>query len=55
DELAVLKAGLRDRVRQVYSRFPAEVERAYRIAWRRWCQGLPPEPIRITDGSAKAR
>jgi protein O-GlcNAc transferase len=46
-ELAELRAGLRDRWQQAPARDPAFVaagiERGLRHMWRHWCAGLPPE------------
>ena len=47
--LADLRATLRQRVLNVYSTFPGDVEKAYRIAWKRWCEGLPPAPLDIKE------
>lgn len=58
DELAALRAGMRDRLRHSSIGQPelaAEaVADAIRAAWRRWCEGLPPEtlvvPRRVPPG-----
>ncbi len=44
-DLGPLRFGLRQRVAEVYSRFPAQVEQAYRTMWRRWCAGQNVAPI----------
>ena len=38
-ELAQLRQQLRQRVAEVYGRFPGAVEEAYRLIWQRWCKG----------------
>ena len=43
--LADLRPGLRQRVSEVYSRFPRDVEKAYRLIWKRWCTGEKPSPL----------
>ena len=47
DELALLRAGLRERCQQSFYQQPdvivATLERALRHMWRRWCSGLPTE------------
>lgn len=45
DTLGDLKRGLRQRVRDVYSRFPHQVEQAYRTIWKRWCTGEAPTAV----------
>jgi protein O-GlcNAc transferase len=45
EELADLKASMRGRVRAAYAGFTGDVERAYRIMWRRWCAGEAPAAI----------
>lgn len=51
-ELAEIRAGLRQRFDQSAMRQPAVIaaglERALRIAWRRWCEGLPAESIDVS-------
>ena len=43
--LADLRPGLRQRVSEVYSRFPRDAEKAYRLIWKRWCGGEAPSPL----------
>jgi protein O-GlcNAc transferase len=45
EELAAVKASISERARAAYAGFAADVERAYRIMWRRWCAGEGPAPI----------
>lgn len=45
DDLATIRQGLRQRVSDVYSRFPLNVEKAYRLIWQRWCKGEEPTPL----------
>lgn len=51
-QLADIRAGLRNRFDQSAMRQPAVIaaglERALRIAWRRWCDGLPAEFIEVS-------
>jgi predicted O-linked N-acetylglucosamine transferase (SPINDLY family) len=46
-ELGELRAGMRERCRQSPSQRPdalvAALERAFRVMWKRWCAGSPPE------------
>jgi predicted O-linked N-acetylglucosamine transferase (SPINDLY family) len=49
-ELAALRAGLRDRLREQAADRQASlrlVGEALRIMWRRWCAGLPPESFEV--------
>lgn len=50
-ELAELRAGMRDRFNASAAGYPviaaSGLERALRLMWLRWCEGLPPEPIRV--------
>jgi predicted O-linked N-acetylglucosamine transferase (SPINDLY family) len=52
NELVELRSGLRQRVAEVYSRFPGQVEQAYRALWRRWCAGEKAAPPAFTTGAA---
>lgn len=51
DELAILRAGMRDRLLSSPLRQPVTVARglesAFRIMWRRWCEGLPAEHFEV--------
>lgn len=51
DELAALRAGLREQVRKSpigdHKAYVRMVEIAYREMWRRWCIGLPPAPFEV--------
>jgi predicted O-linked N-acetylglucosamine transferase (SPINDLY family) len=51
DELAVLRAGMRDRLLSSPLRQPETVARgletAFRTMWRRWCEGLPAESFEV--------
>lgn len=49
EELAELRQALRQRVSDVYSRFPGDVEKAYREIWKRWCDKTPPAPFYTED------
>jgi predicted O-linked N-acetylglucosamine transferase (SPINDLY family) len=51
EALADLRQGLRDRVAEVYFRFPLEVEKSYRVMWARWCAGESPTAIDISNGA----
>jgi protein O-GlcNAc transferase len=50
--LAVLRAGLRERVATSPLRQPGVVARglelAWRVMWQRWCEGLPPAAFEVT-------
>lgn len=52
DDLATLRAGLRDRIAQSAMRRPDFVAegltRALRHMWKRWCSGLPTESFEVT-------
>lgn len=48
-ELVPLRSELRQRVSDVYSRFPGQVEQAYRAMWRRWCAGDKAAPLTFMD------
>lgn len=52
DELAQLRAGMRERLRSSPLRQPETVARgleaALRKMWRRWCAGLPTEALEVT-------
>ena len=52
DELARLRAGMRDRLLSSPLRQPETVakglEAALRVMWRRWCEGLPAESFEVT-------
>lgn len=54
DELAQLRAGMRERLRVSPLRQPETVARgleaALRKMWRRWCAGLPVEALEVTMG-----
>ena len=51
DELATIRASLRDRFRASPVGQPAVIvqalEQAFRTMWHRWCQQLPPESFTI--------
>ena len=51
DELAMLRAGMRERLLSSPLRQPETVARgletAFRIMWRRWCEGLPAENFEV--------
>ena len=47
EDLADLRPQLRDRVSELYSRFPGDVEKAYRAIWKRWCNGEAPTPLYV--------
>ncbi|NQU56992.1 MAG: tetratricopeptide repeat protein [Rhodospirillales bacterium] len=44
-ELAQIRQELRQRVADVYFRFPQDVEKSYRLIWRRWCQREKASPL----------
>jgi predicted O-linked N-acetylglucosamine transferase (SPINDLY family) len=52
DELARLRAGMRDRLLSSSLRQPETVakglEAAFRMMWQRWCKGLPAESFEVT-------
>jgi predicted O-linked N-acetylglucosamine transferase (SPINDLY family) len=52
--LAEVRAGLRECYERSPMRHPeviaAALERAFRTMWQRWCAGLPPESIDLTNG-----
>jgi predicted O-linked N-acetylglucosamine transferase (SPINDLY family) len=54
--LAAVRAGLRERYAGSPLRRPeviaAGLERALRQMWRRWCAGLPPAPIDVSEDAA---
>lgn len=45
EELAALRSGLREQVKETYKRFPDDVQQAYRDIWRRWCAGEAPTAL----------
>jgi len=45
DELSRLRQELRERFSSVYFRFHQDVEKSYRLIWRRWCAGEAPSPL----------
>ena len=45
NELADIRQGLRQRLTDVYFRFPHDVEKSYRHIWRRWCVGEASSPL----------
>ncbi len=53
DALARVRAGLRQRCEKSPIRDPAAIaaglERALRMMWQRWCAGLPPETIDVSE------
>ena len=38
-DLSKIRQQLRQRISEVYFRFPRDVEKAYRLIWKRWCDG----------------
>ena len=44
-DLSKIRQNLRQRMSEVYSRFPQDVEKAYRLIWKRWCNGEEPSPL----------
>jgi len=51
EELATMRQQLRQRVSDVYGHFPWDVEKSYRLIWKRWCAGEVPSPLH--PGTAK--
>ncbi|OHC76827.1 MAG: hypothetical protein A3G18_03465 [Rhodospirillales bacterium RIFCSPLOWO2_12_FULL_58_28] len=47
DMLAELRRELRGRVLDLYSGFVKDMERAYGVIWKRWCDGEKPSPLHI--------
>ena len=45
EELSNLKQQLRQRLSDVYASFPRDVEKAYRMIWKRRCQGQEPSAL----------
>jgi len=45
EDLAALRQGLRQRFSDVYFRFHKDVEKSYRLIWRRWCADEAPSPL----------
>jgi len=45
EDLSHLRQGLRERFSNVYFRFHQDVEKSYRLIWRRWCAGEAPSPL----------
>ena len=45
EELAQIRQQLRQRVCDVYFKFPQDVEKSYRLIWQRWCAGEKPAPL----------
>ncbi len=39
NELTIIKRGLRQQVSDVYSHFHKDIEKSYRLIWKRWCNG----------------
>lgn len=52
EDLVCLRSGLRQRVGEVYSRFPGQVEQAYRAMWRRWCAGEDAAALTFASGTS---
>jgi len=45
EQLAAIRENLRQRVSDVYFRFPQDVEKSYRLIWQRWCKTEQPAPL----------
>ena len=45
EELVKIRQVLRQQFKEVYFRFPQDVEKAYRLIWQRWCRDEPPSPL----------
>ena len=45
DELTKIRYELRPKILEIFSRFPKDIEKSYRLIWQRWCKGEKPSPL----------